>query len=90
MLGTRPPRIKVQVKRQQQKIDIGGLKLFLANVNEDDVGIFVSLGGFTRDAEEHARSQERRKITLIDAERLVEFWIEFFSKLEETARKRLT
>lgn len=88
-LGTRPPRIKVQVKRQQDKINTDGLKSFLANVNEDDVGLYVSTGGFTRDAEDYARSQERRKITLIDTERLVDLWVEFFGKLEDAARKRL-
>ena len=88
-LGIRPPRIKVQVKRQQSKINTDGLKSFLANINEDDVGLYVSIGGFTRDAEDYARSQERRKITLIDTERLVDLWVEFSGKLEVSARKRL-
>lgn len=88
-LGTRPPRIKVQVKRVSQKVDAGGLKSFVAIVNDDDVGLFVSSGGFTRDAEEFARSQERRKITLIDLERLLDLWVEFYPKLDEGARRRL-
>ena len=88
-LGTRPPRIKVQVKRQQQRISREGVSAFLAHVNEDDAGLFVCTGGFTRDAEDFARMQERRKITLIDLDRLVELWIEFYSKLDELARNRL-
>lgn len=88
-LGTRPPRIKVQVKRQQQRITTDGVRSFIALVNEDDAGLFVSLGGFTRDAEDFARSQERRKITLIDMERLVDLWIEFYPKIENLARERL-
>lgn len=88
-LGTRPPRIKVQVKRQQQRITTDGVRSFIALVNEDDAGLFVSLGGFTRDAEDFARSQERRKITLIDLERLVDLWVEFYVKLENLARERL-
>lgn len=88
-LGTRPPRIKVQVKRVSQKVDASGLKSFVAIVNDDDVGLFVSSGGFTRDAEEFARSQERRKITLIDLERLLDLWIEFYPTLDENARRRL-
>lgn len=88
-LGTKPPRIKVQVKRMGQKVDTEGLKAFIAMVNEDDVGIFVSTGGFTRDAEAFVRSQERRKITLIDLERLVDLWIENRAKLSDRARQRL-
>lgn len=88
-LGTRPPRIKVQVKRQQQRISADGVRSFIALVNEDDAGLFVATGGFTRDAEEFARMQERRKITLIDLERFVDLWVEFYPKLDDIARERL-
>jgi restriction system protein len=87
-LGTRPPRIKVQVKRQTTAVDEDGLRSFLALVNEDDAGLFVSIGGFTRSAQEAARKQERRKITLIDLNRLVELWIEFYNKLDNLAREQ--
>ncbi|AWM88984.1 restriction endonuclease [Microvirga sp. 17 mud 1-3] len=88
-LGTSTPRIKVQVKRQIQKTDRSGLASFSAVVNDDEVGIFVSTGGFTKDAEEFARSQARRRVTLIDFERLVDLWIQFYGKLDDLARKRL-
>ncbi|SFV28061.1 restriction endonuclease [Hyphomicrobium facile] len=88
-LGTRPPRIKVQVKRQQQRINADGVRAFVSLVNEDDAGLFVAVGGFTRDAEDFARMQERRKITLIDLERLVDLWTEFYPKLTDLARERL-
>jgi restriction system protein len=88
-LGTRPPRIKVQVKRQQQCICREGLSAFLAHVSEEDAGLFVSIGGFTRDAEEFARSQERRKITLSELERLVDLGIAFYPKLDDLAREQL-
>jgi restriction system protein len=52
-------------------------------------GIFVATSGFTKDAEDFARNQEKRKITLIDLDRLVELWIQFYDKLTELARKRL-
>ena len=57
LLGTRLPRIKVQVKRQQQRISRDGLSSFLAHANEEDVGLVVNIGGFTKDAEEFARSR---------------------------------
>ena len=64
-LGTKPPRIKVQVKRQEQKVDVNGLRSFMALLGDGDVGIFVSVGGFTKDAQGEARGQEKRKITLL-------------------------
>jgi restriction system protein len=88
-LGTQSPRIKVQVKRVAQKIDLQTLNSFLALIEAGDVGLYVSTGGFTRDAEETARRQTGRKITLIDLERLVDLWIEAYAKLDEKARRRL-
>lgn len=85
-LGTKPPRIKVQVKRRKDNIAIEELRSFLALINEDDVGIFVTTGGFTKDAAELARNQERRKITLLDSQDLVNLWIEYNDKLEKDKR----
>jgi restriction system protein len=88
-LGTRPPRIKVQVKRQQSTVSVDGLRSFMALLGDDDVGLFVSLGGFTKDAQEEARTQEKRKVTLVDLERLFDLWVEYYPKLNEEARGRL-
>ena len=59
-LGTRPPRIKVQVKREKDKINVSTLRSFMALLGENDVGLFVSVSGFTRDAEDEARTEARR------------------------------
>lgn len=88
-LGTRPPRIKVQVKRQQQRVAVDGLRSFMALLGADDVGIFVNAGGFTRDAEVEARTQQVRHVTLMDLERLVDLWVEHYAKLDESAKRRL-
>lgn len=90
-LGTRPPRIKVQVKRNfdSARIDVGTLRSFLAVLGEDDVGIYVALSGFTRDAETEARHQSSRRVTLVDMKKFVELWTEYYPKLDEIARQRL-
>jgi restriction system protein len=86
--GTAGPRIKVQVKRWQTKVDSDGLKAFIATISDTDVGIFVCLAGFTKDAAEYARNQEKRRMTLIDVRRFVELWIGNYSKLGDSARQR--
>jgi restriction system protein len=65
------------------------LNSFLALIDDGDVGLFVSTGGFTKDSEDAARRQTNRKITLIDLDRLVELWIEAYEKLGDKARQRL-
>jgi restriction system protein len=88
-LGTRPPRIKVQVKRVGQNVSVDGLRSFMAVLGDDDVGLFVTTAGFTRDAEEEARTQEKRKITLVNLEKLFDLWVEHYARLDDDARRRL-
>ena len=88
-LGTSAPRIKVQVKRRADKINVDGLRAFMALLGEQDVGIFVSTGGFTSDAQVEARTKETRKLTLIDLEKLVDLWIEHYNKVSETDKRLL-
>jgi restriction system protein len=85
-IGALPLRIKVQVKRQQSAIGVDGLRSFMAVLNDNDIGIFVSLGGFTKDAADEARYQEKRKITLIDLELLFDLWVQYYDKLTNEAR----
>jgi restriction system protein len=87
-LGTRSPRIKVQVKRQAQPIPVDGVRSFMGVLGEDDVGIFVSLGGFTKDAAEWTRTQQKR-LTLIDLETFFDLWVEHYNSLTDDARRRL-
>lgn len=87
-LGTSTPRIKVQVKRREGKISAEGLRSFMAVLGDQDVGIFVSTGGFTSEAESEVRTQERRKVTLLDLEKLFDLWVQHYDKVAE-ADKRL-
>lgn len=88
-LGTRPPRIKVQVKRLTQNVNVDGLRSFMAILGDDDVGLFVTTSGFTKDAEEEARTQEKRKVTLVNLEKLFDLWVQYYPKLDDDARRRL-
>ena len=88
-LGATGPRIKVQVKRHQSKVAVDGIRSFMAVLGPSDIGLFVCTGGFTADAQREARTQETRRITLIDLQQLVELWVEHYAKLEEEERQRL-
>ncbi|MFL6956434.1 restriction endonuclease [Nocardiopsis yanglingensis] len=89
-LGTRPPRIKVQVKRNANspRIDVMGIRSFMAVLGEGDVGLFVALSGFTRDADLEAR-QSHRRVMLIGGNALVELWTKHYQQLDDEARRRL-
>ncbi len=88
-LGVQSPRIKVQVKRRESTVDSDGLRSFMAVLGNDDVGLFVSLGGFTKNAQEEARQQSTRKVTLIDLERFYDLWVEQYPDMPDEDRRRL-
>ncbi len=80
-LGTREPLIKVSVRRRASaKTDVKDLREFLSLLHGTDVGIFVSLSGFTKPAEDHAR-QEQRRIRLIDLRSLADLWIQHYDRV---------
>lgn len=61
----------------------------MAVLGSRDVGIYVSTGGFTRDALTEARTHETRKLTLIDLERLLDLWIANYGQVDESKRQLL-
>jgi restriction system protein len=55
-IGATGRRIKGQAKRQQSKQDVDDLGAFLSKLKGDDAGVYIALGGFTKNAEAMARS----------------------------------
>jgi len=88
-LGTSGPRIKVQVKRWESKVPLDDVRSFISLLGTGDIGVYVSTGGFTKDAKDHARNQEIRRITLLDADRLFQLWVEHYKNIPEQSRSLL-
>lgn len=89
-LGARGPRIKAQVKqRPDSRVSPSDLRSFLATLGEQDVGIYISTGGFTKETEFEARRQEKRRVTLVDLARFIELWVAHYSQLSEPDRQLL-
>jgi restriction system protein len=86
-LGTRSPRVKVQVKRKQDKISVEGLRAFMAVLGDEDIGLFVSTGGFTKDAEQEARAHPTRRMTLLDLEKFFDLWVQHYQDIPEEGRR---
>jgi restriction system protein len=85
-LGLSDPRLKVQVKHRTAVASVSDVREFLSVLGQRDVGIFVSTGGFTKDAQELARTHETRRLTLVDLEEFLDLWTSNYSKIDETKR----
>ena len=88
-LGVKSPRIKVQVKHRESSASVDELRQLMGLLQRDgDVGIFVSSGGFTSDSKTTARSSQVH-VELIDLDRLIVLWQEFYGKLDDEDRNLL-
>jgi restriction system protein len=88
-LGTTAPRIKVQVKHRESSAgspEINQLQGLLRN--DGDVGIFFSSGGFSNDAKIAARNS-RVHLELIDLDRFIDLWQDFYSKMGDDDKNLL-
>lgn len=85
-LGLEDPRIHVEVKHRAGKASPGMIRSFLGGRGPNDRGIFVSTGGFTREARYEA-DRASIPVQLLDSEDLVRLLIENYGKLKpEIAR----
>jgi restriction system protein len=88
-LGATGPRIKVQVKRRADKIAVQEVRSFMAVLSTNDVGIFVTTGGFTTEAQAEARQQESRRVSLLTMDDLIDLWVEHYERLPESDKQLL-
>ena len=88
-LGATGRRIKVQVKRRADKAGAESIRSFLGVLSEDDIGLYVCLGGFSPDAEKTARDQEKKRLRLLDGKALFSLWVDNYDNLPQEMRALL-
>lgn len=83
-LGANAPRIKVQVKhRPESSIAVDEIRGLIGLLNKDgDIGLFVTSGRFTADAERFARDSHLH-VKLIDGDTFIGLWKDFYAKLSD-------
>ena len=82
-LGTTIPRILVQIKHKENTTSVKEIRELMGLLQKHgDVGLFVSTGGFSPDAKSTARNSNVH-IELIDQNRFIELWQEFYNKLPD-------
>lgn len=81
-------RVKVQVKHREA-IGRPEIDKFVGAIRTKNVGIYVSSGGFTRDAGSEARTHKTHDLTLIDLPELIRLWTQYYTSIEESARPYL-
>ncbi len=88
-LGAQTPHIRVQVKHRQDRATNAEIASLQGNINPlREIGLFVSSGGFTREA----RNQMMRgqaHLELIDMDQLIGLWIDHYASLSDADKSLL-
>ncbi len=87
-IGTRGPRILVQVKHKGQPVTLEGVTAFFSLLGANDYGLFISSGGFTAEVMKEIRTDPTQRTTLLDLENFFDLWIGYFDKLSDEAKHR--
>ncbi len=80
-LGFEDPRIVVEVKHRNTAMGSQEIRSFLGGRHENDKGLYVSTGGFTKDARYEAE-RGRIPVTLMDLDDLVKALLEHYEKMD--------
>jgi len=86
--GFERPLIKVQVKHRQGPVGGPEMRSFLGALRSGDNGLYVSTGGFTRDATlETERSRE--SVALLDRDSFIQLMLEHYEALDPEYKARV-
>lgn len=80
-LGVESPRIQVQVKRRKDAATGPEIRTLIGTLRGTDRGLFVSTGGFTKDAESEA-SRADRTVSLLNWDDFVALLYKHYDKLD--------
>ena len=82
-IGSTTPHIKIQIKyRQDTKATSQELRQLKGILTTNDIGVFISISGFASDALKEFKHSSPH-IELIDLERFIELWQEFYEKMKD-------
>jgi len=89
-LGASMPRIKVQVKhRPDSSVNINDIRSLIGLLNKDgDIGIFVTSGNFTSEAERFSRDSHIH-VKLIDIDTFIALWKMYYYNLSDEEKNML-
>lgn len=87
-LGLTQPRIFIEVKHRSGQIGAGEIRKFIGGLRSGSNGIYVSTGGFAKDAKYEAE-RSNIPLTLVDTDLLVDLIIEYYNNFDPDTRALL-
>jgi len=86
-LKLEPPIVKVQVKSREGPVGAPEVQQLFGNVSQGEVGLLVTLGSFSRQATEFAKT--RSNLRLINGDELLDFVLSHYEQLDPKYKRLL-
>lgn len=86
--GFESPRIVVEVKHRKGQMGSQDVRSFLGGRHKDDKGLYVSTGGFTKEAQYEA-DRSSIPVTLMDMDALAKAVTEYYDRMDAEAKALL-
>lgn len=86
--GFQQPRIVIEVKHRKGSMGAPEVRSFVGGLRQNDNGLYVSTGGFTREARYEA-DRTNQNLTLIDADDLGKAIVEHYDRMDSETRSLL-
>ena len=80
-LGLQEPRIKAEVKHRGGSIGAQGIRSFIGALRPGDRGVYVSTGGFSREARYEAE-RANIPVTLVDIDELADLVVDYYEEFD--------
>ncbi|NMM93120.1 restriction endonuclease [Bifidobacterium oedipodis] len=87
-LGLSSPRIIVEVKHRKEKMGAPALRSFIGRLHDADKGLYISTGGFTKEAVYEAE-RARVPVTLLDLDRFVRVLVDNYETTDPATQALL-
>ena len=84
-LGLESPRIVVEVKHRKGAMRAPAIRSFIGGLRANDRGLYVSTGGFTREARYEA-DRSNVPMRLLDLDGFVRHYVDVYDKTDEETR----
>jgi restriction system protein len=84
-LGLEQPHIVVEVKHRSQPMGTPEIRSFLGGRHKDDKGLYISTGGFSKEAQYEA-DRASIPLTLMDIDDLAELMLQHYENLDVKTR----
>jgi restriction system protein len=86
--GFQPPRIVIEVKHRKGAMGAPEVRSFVGGLRQNDNGLYVSTGGFTREARYEA-DRTNQNLTLMDSDDLGKAIVEHYDRMDAETRALL-